>query len=750
MPPLSESTPSTLPRDLTAGLVVFLVALPLCLGVALASNAPLFAGLLAGIVGGILVGLLSGSHTSVSGPAAGLTVIVTSQIASLGSFQAFLLAVIIAGLIQIVLGFVRAGFLAAFFPNSVIKGLLAAIGVILILKQIPHLVGYHADPVGDLAFRQPDHQNTFSELVQLVGEVHPGSAAIGLLSIAVLVFWDRWKPLKGSVIPAPLMVVLLGVGISLLLTQLGESWAMEPIHLVQVPVAGSISGFVGFIQLPDFSQWSNTAVYFAAVTIAAVASLETLLNLEAVDKLDPQQRTSPPSRELLAQGVGNVVSGLVGGLPVTSVIIRSSANINAGAQTKLATVVHGVLLLVSVALLPACLNAIPLSCLAAILLVTGAKLVSPSLLRRMWGEGRTQFIPFAVTVVAIVLSDLLFGVLIGMMVAIGFILSSSIRRPLRRNVEKHLSGEVVHIELADQVSFLNRAALVQALDAVPRGGNVLLDARRTDYIDPDLLSLIRDYKDQTAPARGVEVSLLGFRNKYQLGDQTQYMVHSTRELQAKLSPEQVLQVLQDGHERFRSGRRLTRDLGRQVSDTSGGQHPLAVVLSCIDSRTPAELVFDLGVGDVFSVRIAGNVTSRKVLGSIEYGCAVAGAKLILVMGHTRCGAVTAAIDLICSGETANEATGCQHLDQIVEDIQQSIDPLTCRDLDRVATADKELFVDAVARRNVARSVRTMLQQSQTLSRLVRDRRVVVVGAMYNIVTGDIEFLTDAGTSQVLT
>ena len=279
---------------------------------------------------------------------------------------------------------------------------------------------------------------------------------------------------------------------------------------------------------------------------------------------------------------------------------------------------------------------------------------------------------------------------------------------------------------------------------------MLLDARRTDYIDPDLLSLIRDFKDQTAPARGVEVSLLGFRNKYQLGDQTQYVVHSTRELQAKLSPEQVLQVLKDGHERFRSGRRLTRDLGRQVSDTSGGQHPLAVVLSCIDSRTPAELVFDLGVGDVFSVRIAGNVTSRKVLGSIEYGCAVAGAKLILVMGHTRCGAVTAAVDLICLGETANEATGCQHLEQIVEDIQQSIDPLTCRDLDRVATADKELFVDAVARRNVERSVQTMLQQSQTLSRLVRDGRVVVVGAMYNIVTGDIEFLTDTGTSQVLT
>lgn len=750
MTPQSGSTPSTLPRDLTAGLVVFLVALPLCLGVALASNAPLFAGLLAGIVGGILVGLLSGSHTSVSGPAAGLTAIVASQIASLGSFQAFLLAVTIAGLIQIVLGFARAGFLAAFFPSSVIKGLLAAIGVILILKQIPHLVGYHADPVGDLAFRQPDRENTFSQLVRLVGEVHPGAAAIGLLSIAVLVVWDRWKPLKGSVVPAPLIVVLLGLGVSLLFQHLGGPWAIGPTHLVRVPVADSLSGFLGFLQLPDFSQWSNSAVYFAAATIAAVASLETLLNLEAVDKLDTQQRTSPPSRELLAQGVGNVVSGLVGGLPVTSVIVRSSVNINAGAQTKLAAVLHGVLLLVSIALLPMWLNAIPLSCLAAILLVTGAKLVSPAVVRRMWGEGRTQFIPFALTVVAIVLSDLLVGVLIGMMVAIGFIIISSIHRPLRQIVEKHLSGEVVHVELADQVSFLNRAALVRALDTVPRGGHVLLDARRTDYIDPDLLSLIRDFKDQTAPARGVEVSLLGFRSKYQLGDQTQYVVHSTRELQAKLSPEQVLQVLKDGHERFRSGRRLTRDLGRQVADTSGGQYPLAVVLSCIDSRTPAELVFDLGVGDVFSVRIAGNVTSRKVLGSIEYGCAVAGAKVILVMGHTRCGAVTAAIDLICSGATAIEATGCQHLDQIVEDIQRSIDPLTCTDLDRMATAEKELFVDAVARRNVARSVQTMLKQSQTLSRLVRDGRVVVVGAMYNIVTGDIEFLTDAGSSQVLT
>lgn len=379
---------ATLPRDLTSGLVVFLVALPLCLGVALASGAPLLSGVLAGIVGGILVGMLSGSHTSVSGPAAGLTAVVAAQILSLGSFPAFLLAVVLAGLIQIGLGLVRAGFLAAFFPSSVIKGLLAAIGVILILKQIPHLFGHDPDPEGDLAFQQPDHENTFSELARTIGDIHPGAAAIGLLSIVVLFVWGKWKPLKHSPVPAPLIVVLLGVGVGLWFRQLGGAWVIESSHLVQVPVADSLAGFFGFLQLPDFSQWANPAVYTAAVTLAAVASLETLLNLEAVDKLDPQQRTSPASRELLAQGIGNVTAGLIGGLPITSVIVRSSVNINAGGKTKLAAVIHGVFLLVSVALLPVWLNLIPLSCLAAILVVTGVKLASPSLVRQMWSEGR--------------------------------------------------------------------------------------------------------------------------------------------------------------------------------------------------------------------------------------------------------------------------------------------------------------------------------------------------------------------------
>ena len=744
MLPMNGPLSATLPRDITSGVVVFLVALPLCLGVALASGAPLFSGVLAGIVGGILVGLLSGSQTSVSGPAAGLTAVVAAQILSLGSFPAFLLAVVLAGLIQIGLGLARAGFIAAFFPTSVIKGLLAAIGVILILKQIPHVLGHDPDPEGDMAFQQLDDETTFSELARMIGDIHPGAAAIGLLSIVVLFVWGKWKPLKNSPVPAPLIVVLLGVGISLLFRQFGGAWVIGPSHLVQVPVADSLAGFFGFLQLPDFSQWANPAVYIAAATLAVVASLETLLNLEAVDKLDPQQRTSPPSRELLAQGIGNVTAGLIGGLPITSVIVRSSVNINAGGKTKLATIIHGGLLLVSVAFLPMWLNAIPLSCLAAILLVTGIKLASPALVKRMWKEGRYQFIPFAATVVAIVLTDLLIGVLIGLAIGIGFILNSNMRRPMRRFIEKHLGGDVLHIELANQVSFLNRAALSSVLAEVPRNGHVLLDAQNTDYIDPDVLGLIRDFKEVSGPVRGVEVSLVGFRSEYQFDDQIQYVDYSTRDLQDSLTPPQVLHILKDGHERFRSGRRLTRDLVRQVHATAEGQHPLAVVLSCIDSRTPAELIFDLGMGDIFSVRIAGNVASRKVLASAEYGCAVAGAKLILVMGHTRCGAVTAAVNLIGDVRTPAEATGCQHLDHIVNDIQQSTDPIACRGAKEVPAAEKQSFVDAVARRNVLRVVEQMRKQSQTLDGLVREGRIAIVGAMYDVVTGEIEFLAEDG------
>lgn len=733
----------TIPRDLIAGLVVFLVALPLCLGVALASDAPLFSGLIAGIVGGVVVGMISGSQTSVSGPAAGLTAIVSFQIATLGSFDAFLLAVFLAGVMQVGLGVARAGFIAAFFPSSVIKGLLASIGVILILKQIPHVFGHDADPEGDMSFIQPDNENTFTELFRTIFDIHVGAAVIGLLSVMLLLAWDRFPKLKQSLVPAPLLVVILGIGLGQFFALVGGVWPIQDKHMVQVPVAQSVAAFADLIQFPDFSAWSNPLIYKAAITIALVASLETLLNLEAVDNIDSFKRKSPPSRELVAQGVGNMTSGLLGGIPITSVIIRGSVNINAGNRTNLSTIVHGVLLLVSVALLPNLLNQIPLSCLAAILLVTGYKLASPRLVRQMYAEGRYQFVPFIVTVVAIVLTDLLIGILIGMAVAISFILNSNFRRPLNQSIEKHLSGDVIRIELANQVSFLNRAALDQTLNKIPRGGDVLISATYTDYIDPDVLEMIRDFKSNIAPARGVRVSLKGFRTKYKLADQILYSEYATPEIQASVTPKQVLRMLKEGHRRFVTGQRLDRVMSQQLKLTEA-QSPLAVVLSCIDSRAPTELVFDLGLGDVFSVRVAGNVPSQNVLGSIEYACEVAKAKLILVMGHTRCGAVTAAVDLANVDRPLAEVTGCQNIEKILSEIKLAVGSADLQVISELSSEERLALVDDVARRNVMRTVQELPVLSTTIRRLVDNGSIEIVGAMYDVITRRIRFITDAG------
>lgn len=738
---------STIGSDLVSGLVVFLVALPLCLGIALASDAPLFSGLISGIIGGVLVGCLSGSQTSVSGPAAGLTAVVSAQIANLGSFETFLLAVFLAGIIQIILGIMRAGFLAAFFPTSVIKGLLAAIGVILILKQIPHVFGHDTDPEGEMSFIQPDEESTFSELISMLSDIHPGAAFVGLSSVMIILFWDQCKPLKKLNLPAPLFVVLFGVGLNMIFRQFSgsesflNSWFIEGSHLVDVPLKETFSEYRELIQPPSFSQWNNPAVYTGAVTIAVVASLETLLNLEAVDKLDPHQRTSPASRELLAQGCGNVACGLVGGLPLTSVIIRSSVNINSGGKTKVAAIFHGILLFISVLFLPQYLNMIPLSTLAAILFVSGTKLASPKLFKQMWSEGRYQFIPFIVTLSAIVLTDLLIGTLVGLVVSMSFILASNLRRPLRRIVENHLGGEVLHIELANQVSFLNRAALKNALDEVPEGGHVLINAKKTDYIDPDVLDLLRDFKNETAPARDIDLSLVGFRTKYNIDDQIQYVDYSTRELQDEISPAQVFQILKDGNERFRTGQTLSRDLTRQVVATAAGQHPLAVVLSCIDSRVPVELVLDMGIGDVFSVRVAGNVTSRKILGSMEYGCTVAGAKLILVLGHTRCGAVTSAVTLKFSNQHPSESTGCQHIEHLLHDIQDSVDESEMHRFNQLSDEEKDAYVNEVAKKNVLYSVEKILRVSETLRKLNDEGKIGIVGGIYDVKTGRITFLS---------
>ncbi len=734
---------STIRQDTIAGIVVFFVALPLCLGIAFASGAPLISGIISGIVGGLVVGLISGSHSSVSGPAAGLTAIVAAQISGLGSFETFLLAVVLAGVIQITLGILKAGALSAFFPSSVIKGLLAAIGVILILKQIPHLLGHDADPEGDFSFIQKDHENTFSEIFKIFsGTFHPGAVIVGLTCLAFLIIWDKIPRLKKSLVPSSVVVVILGLGISEILRTFGARWVIGPSHLVGVPVATDWNSFTQFFKFPNWSAITSTSVYIGAITIAVVASLETLLNLEAVDKLDPQQRRSPPNRELVAQGVGNITCGLIGGLPVTSVVVRSSVNLNAGAKTKSSAILHGVFLLGAVLLVPALLNRIPLACLAAILIVTGAKLANWKLFQQMIKEGRYQAIPFFVTLIAIVFTDLLIGILIGLAVSITFILFSNLRSPIRNVLEKQIEGDVLHIQLASQVSFLNRAALENTLYGVTPGTHVLINGSSTEYIDPDIISLIRDFRDKAAPVHGVTVSTKGFRPKFGLTNEINYPQVTTKELQTRLTPDDVLNVLKVGNERFRSGNRITRDLGIQISGTCTAQHPLAVVLTCIDSRTPTELIFDLGIGDIFTTRVAGNIAREKVIGSIEYAAAVAGAKLIVVMGHTQCGAVNSSLRLAIDKKSAVEATGCENLDVLVEEIQKSIEPQNCNCFDVMDESNKQKVLEDITRKNVRNSMRSIIDRSSKLRELISSGKVLLVGALYDVGTGQVEFFEE--------
>lgn len=504
---------ANLKSDLPASVVVFLVALPLCLGIALASGAPLVSGVIAGIVGGIVVGSVSGSSLGVSGPAAGLAVIVLVAIQDLGAFNIFLVAVILAGVIQVILGFARVGVIAYYFPSSVITGMLAGIGIIIFLKQIPHALGYDPDPEGDMAFNQVDGETTFSEMGSALSHISLGAVIIVLASLAILLLWEsRWLKARKSLslIPGPLVAVIAGVCLSLLF-QSNSSLALNPDQIVAMPVFSGLSEMKGLLTFPDFSALGNTAVYKIAIVIAVVASLETLLCVEATDKLDPAKRITPANLELKAQGAGNIVSGLVGGLPITQVIVRSSANIGAGGQSKISAISHGVLLLISLVALPTVMNLIPLATLAAVLLLVGYKLAKPALFLRKFQEGWSQFIPFFATVVGIVFTDLLVGVGIGLAIAVVNLLLENYRLPFNIEHQTHSKGESVRFVLAQQVSFLNKASILQSLMAIPEDSTIEIDATGSIYVHADVVEIIDDFV-VGAKARNIEVIIKGLEH----------------------------------------------------------------------------------------------------------------------------------------------------------------------------------------------------------------------------------------------
>lgn len=505
---------SSLGSDFPSSLVVFLVALPLCLGVGLSSTtvegmeANVFSGIIAGVVGGIIVGICSGSRVGVSGPAAGLILIVASAIGTLQSFEAFLLAVVLSGVIQLIAGFVGLGIIGNYFPSSVIKGMLAAIGITLILKEIPRAVGYDKDYFGDESFFQLNGENTFSAIKHAFeNALHSGAIIIFLISMAILIIFDRpfMKKFKFmKFIPGALIVVIVGIVLNNVFATAAPSLHLFGEHAVSLPVLSSLSEFATVLKHPDFSAWSNPQVYIIAGTIALVGSLESLLSVEATDKIDPEKSITPTNRELKAQGIGNIVSGLIGGIPITQVIVRSSANVNAGVKTKMSTILHGVLLALCVILIPNVLNMIPLAALSAVLFMVGYKLAKVSLFKTMYRLGWEQFLPFIATVFGVVFKDLLFGIGIGMVFAIFFILRKNFKNDFR--LEK--TGNHTTITLTEEVSFLNKAGLVTALGEINENDEVTIDCSYSKVVDHDVIELIWEFSHINAKERNIVVNLI--------------------------------------------------------------------------------------------------------------------------------------------------------------------------------------------------------------------------------------------------
>jgi len=508
----NDSLFASLKNDIPASIVVFFVALPLCLGIALASGAPLFSGLIAGIVGGIIVGFLSGSHIGVSGPAAGLAAIVLVAISTLGSWENFLMAVVLGGIIQLVFGVLKLGVIGYYFPSSVIKGMLTGIGLIIILKQIPHFFGYDAVPEGNFAFLQMDGENSLSEIGVMLDNISIGPTIIACVSLAILLLWDKVLAHKSKffkIVQGPLVAVVLGI-IYYNVTK-GTEYGITSDHLVSVPVPDDFSSFLGQFSLPNFGAITNPAVWVTAFTIALVASLETLLCVEATDKLDPEKRVTPTNRELIAQGTGNIISGMIGGLPITQVIVRSSANIQSGGKTKKSAIIHGFFLLISVLLIPGLLNMIPLSVLAAVLLIVGFKLAKPALFKVMYDLGWKQFLPFIVTVLGIIFTDLLVGIGMGLAVGICVILLKSYQNSHFLHIEDKSNGkQKFKMTLAEEVTFFNKGAILNELDRLPEDSFLELDVRKTRYLDNDIIEILEDFALK-AKNKNIDIKLVSER-----------------------------------------------------------------------------------------------------------------------------------------------------------------------------------------------------------------------------------------------
>lgn len=728
LPKSLKYSSKSLKFDFIAAIVVFLVAIPLCLGIALASGAPLFSGIISGIVGGIIVGYVSGSQISVSGPAAGMATVVLAAIAHLGDFNIFLLALFLAGIIQIIIGSIRAGFIADYVPSNVVQGLLCAIGILLIIKQLPLAFTLSTD-FNELKAHLLETTDviTLSPLLALYNHINVGATIITILSLVVLFYFDKTKNkiLKG--IPAPILVVIFGVLLNEFYMWTDSALIQNSPQLVNIPNTDGLSDFINKFQSPDWSSWNNPQVYIYACILAVVASLETLLNIKAGEKLDKKKRHASTNRELIAQGVGNISAGLIGGIPVTSVIVRTSVNIQAGSQSKLSTILHGIFILLAVLLIPSALNKIPLSSLAAILIYTGYKLNKPSIYKSIFNQGIDRFIPFIITVISIIVFNLLTGIVIGLTISLFFILKTNSQTRINIIKEIYPNGVTNRLVLPQQVTFLNKGSLITELDSIPNGSQLVIDAQGTEFIDKEIIELLKDFQEEQAPTKDISLNLSGFRAEYKIHDFVDFINVTTYDVQSNLSPSEVLNILHEGNQRFLNDAPINRMHKLAVKQTAEGQHPLAIVLGCIDSRVPVETVFDMSFGDIFCIRVAGNVVNNDILASIEYACNVVGCKLIVVLGHTRCGAIHAACDGVEQG----------HITQLLHKIKPAIQAEThCKEN---RTSKNSEFVHHVTELNVANTMQSIYNESPTIKNLINKNDIAIVGAVYDVQSGSVHY-----------
>jgi carbonic anhydrase len=631
---IKEYQKEHLKNDLPSGIVVFLVALPLCVGIAFASNTPILSGIIAGVFGGIVVGLISKSNFSVSGPAAGLTLLVSSAVYDLGNNQALYAAVVLAGIFQIFFGLVKAGIIGSFFPSSVIKGMLAAIGIILLLKQIPHAIGYDLDYEGDFNFFQWDNKNTFTELIEAFNRVTPGAAVISLIGVAILILWDRYKLSQKLVVHGSIVVVIIGILLYEYLPQVSSFLIISDEHTVQVLPTGGFKSLVSSFVFADLRTWMDWKVVLIAGELAIVASLETLLALDAVDRLDPLRRYSDKNRELIAQGAGNICSGMIGGLPITSVIVRSSANIDAGAKTKLSAIFHGVFMLIAILVFPKIINKIPLSALAAILLVVAYKLTQIKVFKEQFNKGWENFIPFIITILAIVFTGLLIGIAIGTAVALFYILRRDVLFPFKFNKQELNFGVKVRLELAEEVSFLNKSSIVYKLQMTPKNAHLVIDGSKARFIDPDILEIIEDFK-VNAKTRNIKVELISVGDKSEI-----------------LENEEIEHIAQQEYEKlFINNRNWVKEKLSQddqyFSKLAQGQAPKFLFIGCSDSRITANEMTGTDAGEMFVHRNIANLvvpTDVNLMSVMQYSIEVLKVKHVIVCGHYGCGGVKAAVD----------------------------------------------------------------------------------------------------------